>query len=140
MSTARMALPTAEPAADIFDQLRHASGLLTAHELSQILRLSPKTLYSYAERDLIPHFKIETTFGSPGWKWRNGCADGTPNTSNSPGYPSARMDNTWPDRLSRIQLMQSSTPARRKRTCRPRGSAGYAAESMLRKPQAVQGR
>jgi predicted DNA-binding transcriptional regulator AlpA len=61
MSTARMALPAAEPAADIFDQLRHASGLLTAHELSQILRLSPKTLYSYAERDLIPHFKIESS-------------------------------------------------------------------------------
>jgi len=28
---------------------------------SHILRLSPKTLYSYAERDLIPHFKIETS-------------------------------------------------------------------------------
>jgi predicted DNA-binding transcriptional regulator AlpA len=61
MSTARIALPPAEPAADVFEQLRHASGLLTAHELSRILRLSSKTLYSYAERDLIPHFKIETS-------------------------------------------------------------------------------
>jgi predicted DNA-binding transcriptional regulator AlpA len=61
MSTARIALPAAEPAADVFEQLRRASGLLTAHELSHILRLSPKTLYSYAERDLIPHFRIETS-------------------------------------------------------------------------------
>jgi predicted DNA-binding transcriptional regulator AlpA len=60
MSTARMALPPFETA-DVFNQLRHATGLLTAHELSRILRLSPKTLYSYAERDLIPHFKIETS-------------------------------------------------------------------------------
>ena len=60
MSTARIALHAAEPA-DIFEQLRHATGLLTAQELSRILRLSPKTLYSYAERDLIPHFKIETS-------------------------------------------------------------------------------
>ena len=61
MSTARLALPVAEPAADVFDQLRHATGLLTAQQLSDILRLSPKTLYSYAERDLIPHLKIETS-------------------------------------------------------------------------------
>jgi predicted DNA-binding transcriptional regulator AlpA len=61
MSTARLALPAAEPSADVFEQLRHASGLLTAQELSHILRLSPKTLYSYAERELIPHFKIETS-------------------------------------------------------------------------------
>jgi predicted DNA-binding transcriptional regulator AlpA len=60
MSTARMALPPSETA-DVFDRLRHATGLLTAHELSRILGLSPKTLYSYAERDLIPHFKIETS-------------------------------------------------------------------------------
>jgi hypothetical protein len=60
MSTARMALPPMETA-DVFEQLLHASGLLTAQELSRILRLSPKTLYSYAERDLIPHFKIETS-------------------------------------------------------------------------------
>lgn len=55
-----MALPSVETA-DVFEQLRHASELLTAQELSRILRLSPKTLYSYAERDLIPHFKIETS-------------------------------------------------------------------------------
>jgi predicted DNA-binding transcriptional regulator AlpA len=61
MSTARLTFPPAEQAADVFKQLLHASGLFTAQELSHILRLSPKTLYSYAERDLIPHFKIETS-------------------------------------------------------------------------------
>jgi predicted DNA-binding transcriptional regulator AlpA len=61
MSTAHMGLPAAEPAADVFERLLHAGGLLTAQQLSRILGLSPKTLYSYAERDLIPHFKIETS-------------------------------------------------------------------------------
>ena len=56
-----MVFPSAEPAADVFEQLLHASGLVTAQELSRILRLSPKTLYSYAERDLIPRFKMETS-------------------------------------------------------------------------------
>jgi len=55
-----MALSPVETA-DVFEQLLHASGLLTAQEFSRIPRLSPKTLYSYAERDLIPHFKIETS-------------------------------------------------------------------------------
>jgi hypothetical protein len=53
-------LPQPEPIPDVFEQLLQSSQLLTAQELSRILRLSPKTLYSYAERDLIPHFKIET--------------------------------------------------------------------------------
>jgi predicted DNA-binding transcriptional regulator AlpA len=54
-------LPQPEPIPDVFEQLLQSSRLLTGQELSRILRLSPKTLYSYAERDLIPHFKIETS-------------------------------------------------------------------------------
>jgi hypothetical protein len=32
---------------------------MTARELAAILAMSPKTIYSYAERNMIPHFKIE---------------------------------------------------------------------------------
>ena len=35
---------------------------MTARELASILSISPKTIYSYvAERNMIPHFKIEAT-------------------------------------------------------------------------------
>lgn len=44
-----------------FERLLHVNGLLTAQELSGILGFSPKALYSYAGRELIPHFKIETS-------------------------------------------------------------------------------
>jgi predicted DNA-binding transcriptional regulator AlpA len=49
-----------EPAPDVFERLLQCSGLLTAKELARIVNLSPKTLYSYTEHDLIPHFRIET--------------------------------------------------------------------------------
>jgi excisionase family DNA binding protein len=32
---------------------------MTARELASILAVSPKTIYSYVERNMIPHFKIE---------------------------------------------------------------------------------
>jgi predicted DNA-binding transcriptional regulator AlpA len=51
---------SSEPAPDVFERLLQCSGLLTAKELARIVNLSSKTLYSYAERDLIPHFRIET--------------------------------------------------------------------------------
>jgi excisionase family DNA binding protein len=35
--------------------------LMTARELASILAISPKTIYSYAERNMIPHFKIEAS-------------------------------------------------------------------------------
>jgi excisionase family DNA binding protein len=34
---------------------------MTARELASILAISPKTIYSYAERNMIPHFKIEAS-------------------------------------------------------------------------------
>ena len=33
--------------------------LLTAKELAELLAVSPKTLYSYVSRNMIPHYKIE---------------------------------------------------------------------------------
>src|SRR5271157_3978787 len=44
---------------DVLDHLSRSERLLTARELALILAISPKTLYSYAERNMIPHFKIE---------------------------------------------------------------------------------
>ena len=34
---------------------------MTARELASIFAISPKTIYSYAERNMIPHFKIEAS-------------------------------------------------------------------------------
>ena len=48
-----------EGAPDVFDHLSRSERLMTARELASILAISPKTIYSYAERHMIPHFKIE---------------------------------------------------------------------------------
>ena len=44
---------------DIFDQLSKCERLLTAKELAGMLAISPKTIYSYVERNMIPYYKIE---------------------------------------------------------------------------------
>jgi excisionase family DNA binding protein len=44
---------------DIFDQLSQCERLLTAKELACMLAISPKTIYSYVERNMIPYYKIE---------------------------------------------------------------------------------
>jgi len=46
---------------NIIDHLRISERLMTARELASILAISPETIYSYAERNMIPHFKIETS-------------------------------------------------------------------------------
>lgn len=46
--------------ADILERLVGCERLLTAKELGAILSISPKTLYSYVTRGMIPHFKIES--------------------------------------------------------------------------------
>jgi excisionase family DNA binding protein len=60
------ASPAIDPAApvkgpDIIDHLKSSERLMTARELASILSISPKTIYSYAERNMIPHFKIEAS-------------------------------------------------------------------------------
>lgn len=44
---------------DALERLAHADRLLTAKELASLLAISPKTLYNYVSRNLIPHYKIE---------------------------------------------------------------------------------
>ena len=44
---------------DVLDQLFRCERLLTAKELASILAISPKTVYSYVERNMIPYYKIE---------------------------------------------------------------------------------
>ncbi|MGH9655826.1 MAG: helix-turn-helix domain-containing protein [Bryobacteraceae bacterium] len=51
---------SSETFSDIFDRLLQSSRLLTVQELAAILNLKPKTIYSYVEHNLIPHFKIES--------------------------------------------------------------------------------
>ena len=43
---------------DVFDRLARSPNLLTARELADLLAVSPKTIYSYVARNLIPHYKI----------------------------------------------------------------------------------
>ena len=45
---------------DVFELLNRCDRLLTAKELADILAISPKTLYSYVTRGMIPYFKIES--------------------------------------------------------------------------------
>ena len=45
---------------DVFERLDRCNRLLTARELADILAISPKTLYSYVTRGMIPYFKIES--------------------------------------------------------------------------------
>jgi len=41
--------------------LAQCERFLTAKELATLLAVSPKTLYSYVSRNMIPHFKIEAS-------------------------------------------------------------------------------
>jgi hypothetical protein len=47
--------------ADVLDQLAECQRMLTAKQLANILAVSPKTIYSYVERNIIPHYKIEAS-------------------------------------------------------------------------------
>ena len=43
---------------DVFDHLARCAKLLTAKELAALLGISPKTIYSYVAREIIPHYRI----------------------------------------------------------------------------------
>jgi Helix-turn-helix domain len=52
-------IPANPQSPDIIEHLCRSERLMTARERASILSISPKTLCSYAERNMIPHFKIE---------------------------------------------------------------------------------
>ena len=52
-------VPVPEYCPDVFEQLSKCERLLTAKEVAGMLSISPKTIYSYVERDMIPYYKIE---------------------------------------------------------------------------------
>jgi excisionase family DNA binding protein len=52
------AAPTLSGPADVFDHLDRCSNLLTVKELAALLAISPKTVYGYVARNLIPHYRI----------------------------------------------------------------------------------
>ena len=43
---------------DIFERLDRCANLLTVKELATLLAINPKTIYGYAARNLIPHYRI----------------------------------------------------------------------------------
>lgn len=45
-------------ALDVFDRLDQSPNLLTAKQLADLLAVSPKTIYGYVARNIIPHYKI----------------------------------------------------------------------------------
>ena len=53
-------VPVIDQADDVFERLAKCDRLLTARELGDILAISPKTLYNYVTRGMIPYFKIES--------------------------------------------------------------------------------
>ncbi len=59
MSTSPAAALSIAESPDIFDQLSQCERLLTAKELAGMLAISPKTIYSYVERNMIPYYRIE---------------------------------------------------------------------------------
>lgn len=52
------ARPPREPS-DVFDRLAQCETLLTAKDVARLLAISPKTVYSYVSRNMIPHYRIE---------------------------------------------------------------------------------
>ncbi len=52
------AVPIPADGADIFERLARSSNLLTVKELATLLAISPKTIYGYVGRGMIPHYKI----------------------------------------------------------------------------------
>ena len=55
------AAPQLPRPADVFDRLDRYSYLMTAKELAALLAISPKTIYGYVARNLIPHYRIATS-------------------------------------------------------------------------------
>jgi len=53
-------IPVIDQVDDVFERLAKCDRLLTARELGDILAISPKTLYNYVTRGMIPYFKIES--------------------------------------------------------------------------------
>jgi excisionase family DNA binding protein len=45
-------------AVDVFERLAQSANLLTVKELAALLAVSPKTVYGYVSRGLIPHYRI----------------------------------------------------------------------------------
>ena len=56
-----VSVPQHAKAPDIFERLVHYHRFLTTKEVAQLLSVSPKTIYAYVARNLIPHYKIETS-------------------------------------------------------------------------------
>ena len=45
----------------MLDHSARCSNLLTTKELAALLAVSPKTIYSYVTRNIIPHYKIASS-------------------------------------------------------------------------------
>jgi excisionase family DNA binding protein len=97
MSTSPVATLTFAESADVFEQLSHCDRLLTAKELAGMLAISPKTIYSYVERNMIPYYRIEANVrfrASDIAKWLRDRAGPQLNRSGSARIGSDRLART----------------------------------------------
>ncbi len=53
--------PQRAEASDVFERLAQCRSFLTAKEVAELLAISPKTIYAYVARNMIPHYKIEAS-------------------------------------------------------------------------------
>ncbi len=68
----------ADASRDVLESLASSDCMLTAKQLGKMLAMSPKTLYSYVSRDLIPYYKIESNVPFRGMTSRSGFAGAPP--------------------------------------------------------------
>lgn len=62
MATSPVAsVPTRAEVSDVFERLAQCQNFLTAKDVAQLLAVSPKTIYAYVARNMIPHYKIEAS-------------------------------------------------------------------------------
>src|ERR1035438_2421138 len=88
------------PADDVFERLARCDRLLTAKELADILAISPKTLYNYVTRGMIPYFKIESNVRfrarSHGSYDQAPRLDGDSTRTRKSGYPAKSSHSRYP--------------------------------------------
>lgn len=62
MATSPMPCTSATPVGrDVFERLAGSESLLTAAEVARLLTIKQKTVYAYAARNLIPHYRIQAS-------------------------------------------------------------------------------
>ena len=86
MATSPMPYTSPSPVGrDVFEQLAHPQSLLTAADVTRRLTIKQKTVYAHAARDLIPHYRIQTSLRFPA----KDIAESLAQPADPPGTPTS---------------------------------------------------